>query len=39
MIVEPGDLVVADSEGAVVVPRAYVAAVWDAVSAPRARPT
>ncbi len=36
VIVEPGDLVVADSEGAVVVPRAYVAAVWDAVSAPRA---
>ncbi|BCB91328.1 RraA family protein [Phytohabitans suffuscus] len=33
VIVEPGDLVVADGEGVVVVPRAHVAAVWDRVAA------
>jgi regulator of RNase E activity RraA len=33
VIVHPGDLVVADADGAVVVPRQHVAAVWDAVTA------
>ena len=34
VIVEPGDLIVADETGIVVVPAKYVAKVWDAVSSP-----
>jgi 4-hydroxy-4-methyl-2-oxoglutarate aldolase len=39
VIVEPGDLVVADSEGIVVVPRTQVARVWDAVEGSSPLPT
>lgn len=38
VVVEPGDLVVADSEGVVIVPRKHVAAVWDAVDSAPAHP-
>jgi regulator of RNase E activity RraA len=31
VIVEPGDLIVADNEGAVVIPRLHIQLVWDAV--------
>jgi 4-hydroxy-4-methyl-2-oxoglutarate aldolase len=39
VVVEPGDLVVADTEGIVVVPRRYVARVWDAVNGHSPLPT
>ena len=35
VIVEPGDLVVGDSEGVVVIPRAHISLVWEAVSGER----
>jgi 4-hydroxy-4-methyl-2-oxoglutarate aldolase len=39
VVVEPGDLVVADTEGIVVVPRRYIARVWEAITGHRSLPT